>query len=253
MGLEAGRYRFNGESLLPIEIETKLRLYVADSWLTVDGATIALERHFTRFAHSADAQGMVRSADPFLAAVRQALPRTGAWFPRIELTERGELQLWLRPAPERTESVVLWTAPTDPRIEPSIKGPDIDSLEELRAQARDAGATEPVILTANGDVVDGATTCLLWWRDGSLFMPPLEYDRVESVTVTVLRYLAMEAGVTIREQAATPESLAGAEVWAVNALHGIRPATSWVNGPDLTLNEQRVSLWRGWYESLRQA
>ncbi len=251
MSLEPGRYRFNGTALAPLEIDSDLALFVADSWLTVDGTTVALDRHFARFAASADAQGLVRPVDDFVAAVRAALPTTGEWFPRLELTVRGELQLALRPAPERTESVILWSASQDPRTEPSIKGPDIAALEELRSQAREAGATEAVIVSPEGFVVDGATTCLMWWRESSLFVPPAELARVDSVTVSVLRDIASTLGVSVSSEAVTPEQLANTEVWAVNALHGIRSVAGWVNGPDTTIDENRLTSWRRVYNELR--
>ncbi len=253
MSLEPGRYRFNGTALAPLEIDSQVPLFVADSWLTVDGATVALDRHFARFAASADAQGLVRPVDDFLAAVRAALPTTGQWFPRIELTVRGELQLNLRAAPERTDSVTLWSASDDPRTEPAIKGPDIAALERLREQARSAGATEAVILDAEGYIIDGATTCLLWWRDGALTSPPPQFTRVNSVTVSVVNDIAREQGVSLAIEAATPASLEECEVWAVNALHGIRPATAWVNGPRTTVDENRLASWRRVYGDLRRS
>ena len=253
MSLAPGRYRFNGTSLVPLEIDSQLALYVADSWLTRDGQSVALDRHFARFASSADAQGLVRPVDDFLTAVRDAIPSTGEWFPRIELTVRGELQLSLRPAPQLTDSVVLWSAPTDPRTEPAIKGPDISVLETLREQARAAGASEAVITSTEGYVVDGATTCLLWWRDGVLHTPSGDLTRVDSVTVSVLRDIAQNEGVSVVESHTRASELDGCEVWAVNALHGIRPALSWVDGPSLNVDENRLATWRGWYEATRQS
>jgi branched-subunit amino acid aminotransferase/4-amino-4-deoxychorismate lyase len=253
MSLEPGRYRFNGTALVPLEIDSNLAFFVADSWLTVDGATVALDRHLARFAQSADAQGLVRPLDEFFTAVVVAIPSTGAWFPRVELTVRGELQLSLRKAPERTLDVIAWSSPTDPRTEPALKGPDIPALEELRVQARATGATEPVILNSEGFIVDGATTCLMWWREGILYTPPAEYARVDSVTVSVVRDLAAAAGVSVREELAGASDLAGAEVWALNALHGIRPVRSWIGGPELTVDPERLGTWRQWYESARQA
>lgn len=228
-------------------------LYVADSWLTVDGATIALDKHFARFARSAEEQGLVYSPEAFLEAVRDAISGPGAFNPRIELTVRGELMLWMRPAPQRRESIVLWTAPNDPRETPGIKGPDIPSLEVLRTTARDNGADEAVITTANGEIIDGSTTCLLWWREGKAFTPPEEFTRLPSVTVHVITELCAAVGIEISEEAATPQQLDGCEVWAVNALHGIRPVTAWTNGPELATSHSLADHWRPVYEALRQS
>lgn len=253
MSLEPGRYRFNGTALAPLEIDSNLAFFVADSWLTVDGATVALERHLARFAQSADAQGLVRPLDEFFAAVVAAVPSAGAWFPRVELTVRGELQLSLREAPERALDVIAWSSPSDPRTEPAFKGPDIPVLEQLRAEARATGATEAIIHSPEGFIVDGATTCLMWWREGILQTPPADFARVDSVTVSAVRDLADAAGVDVREERARASDLAGAEVWALNALHGIRPVRSWIGGPNLTIDTDRLTTWRGWYETLRQA
>ncbi|MEN9752306.1 MAG: hypothetical protein RLZZ600_1353 [Actinomycetota bacterium] len=253
MSLELGRYRYRVDALEPSDSSGTMPLYVADSWLTVDGATIAIDKHFARFTRSAEEQGLVYSPHTFLESVREAISGPGTVNPRIELTVRGELMLWMRPAPERKASIVLWTAQNDPRETPAIKGPDIPSLEVLRTEARENGADEAVITTASGEIVDGSTTCLLWWRDGKALTPPREFTRLSSVTVQVVAELLASAGIDIAEEAATPAHLEGCEVWAVNALHGIRPVTEWCNGPALATSHPLADHWRPMYEALRQS
>jgi branched-subunit amino acid aminotransferase/4-amino-4-deoxychorismate lyase len=243
------RFRWNGSDLIPADGAPILPLYVADSWLLVDGGVVELQKHFERFAESATAQGLVRPVDAFTAAVTAKLPRTGSWFPRIDLTERGELELWVRPAPKLGETVILATAPSDVRTEPTVKGPDIPALEELRQQARTLGADDAVILNAAGQIIDGATTCLLWWRDGDVFIPPTEARRVDSITVKVARDIAAAHGVAVAEEWATPLQLGGATVWALNSLHGIRQVTSWIDGADLISDLPLLSSWRADYKS----
>ncbi|MFW8746251.1 hypothetical protein, partial [Mesorhizobium japonicum] len=76
----------------------------------------------------------------FWDAAIAALPRTGAWFPRFELRDSGELLLRARPAPElrRDVALVTWEGP-DPRHAPTVKGPDLDRLAEARRSAADLG------------------------------------------------------------------------------------------------------------------
>lgn len=243
------RFRWNGRELTPVDGAPILPLYVADSWLLKDGAVVALERHFARFAASATAQGLVRSVNSFTAAVTAALPHHGNFFPRIDLTERGELELWIRSAPPLFDTIILTTAAMDVRSEPTIKGPDIAALEGLRSLAREEGADDAVILNAAGNIVDGATTCLLWWRDGQIFMPPVEALRVDSVTVNVARDIAQSLGVVVSEEWATPRELAGTTVWALNSLHGIREVSSWVGQPELLSNRSLLAQWRSAYEA----
>ncbi len=252
MTLPSGHYRFNGSALNTLENPGSISLLVADSWLIRDGRVVRLEDHFQRFSDGAAAQGLVTNPRIFLERVRDALPDSGVWFPRIELTSRGELQLLIREAPELTESVSLWTAEHDPRTEPTIKGPDIPALENLRNEAREHGATEAVILSIDGFIVDGATTCLLWWRENQLHIPRREFARVTSVTQKIVESIARDRGVAIVESAHSPQELDECEVWAVNALHGLRPARSWVSGPRLFVDETRLALWRDAYENYRE-
>ena len=245
------RFRWNGRELTPVDGAPVLFLYVADSWLLADGAVVALDQHFARFAASATAQGLVRSVHSFTAAVTAALPRQGSFFPRIDLTERGELELWIRPSPPLFETVILTTAAMDVRSEPTIKGPDLVALEGLRSQAREAGADDAVILNSAGNIVDGATTCLVWWRDGQIFMPPAEALRVDSITVQIVRGIAASLGVSVNEEWSTPADLAGTTLWALNSLHGIREVSRWVGQPELLSDPSQLARWRGAYEELR--
>lgn len=244
------RFRWNGSELIPADGSAILPLYVADSWLVKEGESVAVEQHFERFARSCAVQGLVRPVDAFRTAVLRALPRTEDIFPRIDLTERGELELWIRPAPPLVETIVLATAATDVRSEPAIKGPDIPALNELRASARQRGADDAVILDASGHIIDGATTCLVWWRDGTIFLPPAAAIRVDSVTVNVVTQIAATLGIAVTEEWATPANLDGLTVWALNSLQGIRDVTAWIDGPLTAPNPELLSLWRNRYDAL---
>jgi hypothetical protein len=39
-------------------------------------------------------------------------------------------------------------------------------------------------------------------------------------------------------------------VWAVNALHGIRPITAWIDGPEMAGQSARASVWRARMDAL---
>lgn len=246
------RFRWNGSELVDVTGAPEIPLYVADSFLLNDGKVVAYQRHLGRFAASAEFQGLVRPLDDFLSAVTAALPRTGKLFPRIDLTERGELELHIRPAPALHETIVLATASHDPRVEPTIKGPDIPALNALRAEAQAQGADDAVIVDAQGRIVDGSTTCLIWFAEGGLHLPPSEALRVNSVSVAVARELAAKGGFIVTETWATPADLEGVELYALNALHGIRSVVSWVNGPSLRVNQERLAHWRQQYDLLAE-
>ena len=244
------RFRWNGSELIPADGAPVVPLYVADSWLVSEGNVVALEEHYDRFARSCAVQGLVRPVDAFIAAVTVALPRMGRVFPRIDLTERGELELWIRPAPAPATAIVLATASTDVRSEPTIKGPDLAALNDLRDSSRERGADDAVILDPAGHIIDGATTCLLWWRDGELLTPPAKATRVDSVTVKVVRHIAATHGISVAEEWATPADLADLTVWALNSLHGIRHVTAWIDGPSLSSDPSLLATWRDSYSRL---
>lgn len=246
------RFRWNGSELVDVTGAPEIPLYVADSFLLNEGKVVGYHRHIERFASSAEIQGLVQPVDDFLSAVTAALPRTGVLFPRIDLTERGELELHIRPAPELHETIVLATADHDPRVEPGIKGPDIPALNVLRQEAQQRGADEAVILDKQGRIVDGSTTCFIWFTQGGLHVPPAEAIRVNSTTVATARELAGKGGLSITETWATPADLEGVELYALNALHGIRAVTSWVNGPTLATSPERLTHWREQYNLLAE-
>lgn len=246
--MDVVRFRWNGSQLVDISGAPEIPLYVADSFLLNNGSVVALEKHLTRFSQSAQEQGLIRPLDEFLTAVIAALPLEGSYFPRIDLTERGELELRLRPTPPLRSSTSLITAASDPRTEPAIKGPDIPALAELQSWARTQGADEAVIVDEAGHIVDGATTCLVWGQADTLYIPPVSMPRVASVTVEVFREITTAAGLSWQEASVRPAELQGFCLLALNALHGIQPVTAWIGGPQLQ-QDPRVTSWRTDYEN----
>jgi len=196
-------------------------------------------------------------ADPgptqdFMQAVAGRLPAAGRWFPRVELVlDAGtpHFQLWIRPVPPPGRTVRLWLpAAPDGRTSPGIKGPDLDWLAQQRAAAVAAGADEAVLLSRSGRVLEGATTSILWWRGDEPCAPPEDAGVLPGVTRLILLDLAASIGAAVSFRCPRPDELAGLEVWAVNALHGIRPVTGWV-GADIEPGPAcRVARWQRYLE-----
>jgi len=234
-------------------------LLVADSWLVVDGTARALDVHRDRFVGSvgdADDDGPGLDVAAFWDAAVAALPREGEWFPRVELRAgvagARELRLVLRPAPEQHRSVVLATADHDPRTRPLVKGPDLEALGELRRSVAPLGAEEAVIVDADGLVVEGAWSSVLWWRGDALCMPADDLPRLPGVTARTVLTLAAVLGVDVLHERATPASLDGFEIWSLSALHGVRIATSWVGGPTTAEQPGRRATWQRRLDALRR-
>ncbi|MEU5365701.1 aminotransferase class IV [Streptomyces sp. NPDC005925] len=243
-------------------------LLAADSWLVADGTVRALERHRHRFTTTcAEAAGVPGPLlDLFWAAVVDLLPREpGSWFPRVELRAAdpdapadtvhpgGHRLLYrLRPAPALGSSVRLWgwTVP-DPRRMPRHKGPDLDTLAGVRRKAAAADADEALLVTADGVVLEGAGSSLLWWEGDVLCRPAPELPALPGVTAALLTEHAERTGIEVRPCRRRLSALAGREVWVTNALHGLRPVTAWTESSLRAKEPERAPVWQAWLEGLR--
>lgn len=232
-------------------------ILAADSWLVTAGSALALDLHRSRFLDALP-PGLPAELDPeaFWDAAIATIPREGDWFPRVELREQlgaPQLLLRLRPAPERSRSIVLAThTGRDPRTAPRVKGPDLEAMTRLRTSVQARGAGDAVILTPEGFVAEGSTTCLAWWRGDALAIPQDDIARIDSVTLRSVLALALVGGVDVLREEARPADLEGCEVWALNALHGIRIVTGWLDGPATAEEPGRLESWRRRRDALRR-
>jgi branched-subunit amino acid aminotransferase/4-amino-4-deoxychorismate lyase len=229
---------------------------IVDSWLVAEGQVCAFEAHARRFsAACAELFGIAtEQTRAFMHAVAARLPAEGRWFPRAELALASgtpRLQLWIRPAPAPGHTVRLWLpAAPDTRTRPRIKGPDLDWLARQREAAVAAGADEAVLVSRAGRVLEGSTTSILWWRDDKLCAPDEGAGVLPGITRSVLLDAADASGVPIVFSSPMPAELAGLEVWAVNALHGIRPVTGWV-GADIEPGPvRRAARWQRYLDEI---
>jgi branched-subunit amino acid aminotransferase/4-amino-4-deoxychorismate lyase len=159
----------------------------------------------------------------------------------------------LREAPERKRSVALAThRGRDPRTTPRFKGPDLEAMTRLRTEAQGRGADEAVLLNPHGFVAEGSTTSLAWWRGDALCVPANDIERIDGVTVRSVITIATALGIDVLHESITPAELDGLEVWALNALHGIRIVTSWVDGPAVAEEPGRLGTWQARLDALRK-
>jgi branched-subunit amino acid aminotransferase/4-amino-4-deoxychorismate lyase len=209
---------------------------VVDSFVADNGVIRAVGRHVRRFTTSCAAWGGVdeRLVRAFAARALEAIPSTGQWFPRFELLDLDDIKLALRirPRPPLAASAKLWLAgePVDRRA-PRIKGPDLPALNGLRTCARQAGADEALLTSADGFVLESSHSNVLWWRDDVLCTVPADAPALPGITRGLLLEIAVAQGYEVREESTSPPDLDGLEVWLVNALHGLRPVTEFVGAP----------------------
>ncbi|MEY4321570.1 MAG: hypothetical protein RL167_298 [Actinomycetota bacterium] len=221
------------------EAGSEVKLAVADSWLVEDGKVRDLEAHFDRFTlwvNQMDAE----SADQvpkFLNAVRDAIPLSGSWFPRIELHAEelpgSRLYLRLRESPALHPTAILWSYPeSDPRTNPTVKGPDLSLGMQMRRAAQMHGADEAVILDAQGFIAEGALSSLVWWRNGVLCSSGPDIAWLDSITRKKVFEVAESMGIETRLESAKPDDLVGLEIWSLSSLQGIRLVTDWIDLKD---------------------
>lgn len=230
-------------------------LLVADSFRVRvrDGAAEVrgFSRHLERFAHSvgeALASGVASDRDAdlaaFLADARRRIAAFGEGFPRLELWRDpdGAMRYGcaLRPLPELRPTIALASVSVPPLPGARIKGPNIGAYAALN---RDLDA-EALLVGSDGRVREGATTSLVFWRDERDESGHVvdHGERVASVTEAILLAAAQQRLVgdkphrarvgALRAAPATVAELQRCEVWAVNALHGIRPVTH-IDGTEL--------------------
>ncbi len=225
-------YQFVEGELSPLEMALDDALTVADSFLVQNGTVRALDRHFARFASSISDERTRRQLPGFFASAVAVIPHSGDWFPRLEYRESQpagqKLFLRIRTAPERTESVRLWTlADRDPRTNPAVKGPDLAICQQLRRAANLHGADEAVLVTEDGFIADGALSSIVWWENETLFGPDDTTPWLPSITRELVFELASQAGYQTNQRRARPAELAGCEVWSLSALQGIRAVEAW--------------------------
>lgn len=230
------------------------QLLVADSWLLKDGQARGLDRHRERFLRACGDCGgpTLHQLTEFWRDMTAALPRTGSWFPRVELVAGSlQLRLLLRHAPPLTPEIRVWAAgQPDPRTVPRRKGPDLDTLARVRQRAAGQGAEEAVLIAPSGVVLEAATASLLWWEDDTLCVPAPHLPVLAGVTTGLVQEHALRVGVGPAHRERTLDQLADREVWLVNALHGIRPVVGWEGRPMRVGSAPRAKEWQEWLEGL---
>ncbi|WP_217132017.1 aminotransferase class IV [Leucobacter chinensis] len=224
------------------------RLALADSLLIdiADGTPVArgLPLHLERFRagvreragerHEALLDNFfelaLQSIDEYARANGPAFPRFECWQDRA--TFRFELAL--RPAPKITSKIALTTAQQPAADDAHLKGPNIERYG--RVMKRLGG--EALFVNDRGHAIEGTTTSLVWWREGRLMHAPrvTVRPRVASITERLVTEIADRLGYETGTELCSPLELAETELWALNALHGIRPVTlldgTPLNAPD---------------------
>lgn len=248
-----GLYAWQPDTGLRRDRPDRATLLAADSWLVQEGTCRGLDLHRARFTGAcADAGSYQSEVDGFWPDMLDLLPRTGNWFPRVELVrvpDGHRLRLRIRGAPPRAREITVWAGRGDPRAVPRRKGPDLELLNTLSHEAAEAGAGEALLTTPSGLVLEGSRSCLLWWEGTTLCVPDARLRVLPSITGALIRHAAAEQGITVASRRRRLPDLAGREVWLANALHGIRAVTAWIGSPITPGEAVRAPSWQRWWDA----
>ncbi|GAB3945840.1 aminotransferase class IV [Corynebacterium tapiri] len=224
---------WDGERLQP-GVTGEGHLEAADSYLVADGLVVGRSLHEERFVFGAGDE-----ARPFLQAVREVIPARGRWFPRVE-SRAGRLCVQVRPAPRlRTHSVLWCPDAVDPRVQPTVKGPDLDVLAGWRSASARAGADDALLVGPDGHVHEAANSALVWWEDGRLMVPDAPGHQLDSVTLACTQDVLGAVG----RRPIRAEELMAFPVWVGSSLHGWTAVSRWIlaGGQQVEGHESPVS------------
>ena len=246
MALPELNYFASGEWVDPPSPSHPLKVVAADSFVVDQGKTIGYDQHLSRFAAAITDAGFSLDAEltEFISRCEMWIPREGRWFPRFDLVASREGHFFRyhhRLAPAQQETASLIVAPSDTRLVPHRKGPDLERMGDLRWWAYSRGAQEALILSPEGILVEGAYSAIAVIDPDTdeLALTPRGLPRIPSVTEEIVRTLADDEGLNVVEKPHTLAQLEGKEVWVLSALHGIRAGTSILEGPSLAENDER--------------
>ncbi|MHA3683284.1 aminotransferase class IV [Leucobacter sp. HY1908] len=199
-------------------------------------------------------------------AVRTHPARAVGSFPRLELWDYSvgspqsgarralDLALELRPLPEIRSTIEVTSVERRGAVtHPHRKGPNIELYASLMRQAGgevllvEPGDGAPAGPISQQQIIEGTTTSLVWWDKTGAGFTSASHERVPSVAEAIVSAIASRLGTPLKPGHTTPAELASLEVWAVNALHGIRPVIA-IDGVQMPIVSARFTEFRDLFD-----
>jgi len=209
------------------------------------GALPLLERHLERFELNRRAVGLTSLPDGLgerLLSEASSGPAEGIlrvqWDERLEITRRGLPDLG--PVRLITSSVVHTGYP--------VKTTDREIFDRARAEARERGADEGVLLTPHGYVAEGSLFAIGWFEGMKLRVPSLELGILPSIGRARAIEVARELGMDIEEGGFGRELLDGRPAWITTAVRGV-VAVAELDGVEVPRDERTQALAEGFWPS----
>jgi len=91
-----------------------------------------------------------------------------------------------------------------------------------KREAETRGAVDAIWISSDGEVLEEATSSIVWVRDGSAFTVPADTGILTGTTLDCVRALAGAGGVPILDRRTSVEDLRGAdEILLLSAVRGV--------------------------------
>lgn len=262
-------FHWTPHGFVPTQPVIEPTVLVADSWRVSDGLTWGLEDHLARFMLGIAAQHTIVGSLPSLDVtalqvaiethvtnIAQRHPQMD-FFPRLSVeVHEGQFRvvLLVRPAPAvRSTTTLLMPNFTDPRTRPTVKGPDINLMRGLVAEA----STDDVVLHDGTNVIETTTGALLVWRTPQDLVLCQSAQQLASISAHRIAHHAQSHDLSVTSRPVTIQEMASGEypVWFANTLHGISSVTTISGGTGETLipSHPQTAAWQSawWRRFLR--
>lgn len=225
---------------------------IYETMRTAGGNIVELERHLARLHGSAEgiAMELSYSDDEIRDAVTQTLEAAGNADSRIRVViTRGTGPIALDTRTSESPLMVVFVQPLQfppaeqyergisaqivdvqknvrEAIDPGLKtGNYLPSILALR-KAVEAQGDDAIMVNADGNVAEGATSNLFMVSEGQVSTPSLETGVLAGITRGVVLELSAQAGLPVAETTITPDQLRGAqEVFLTSSVRGVMPVT----------------------------
>ncbi|MCZ6620269.1 MAG: aminotransferase class IV [Gammaproteobacteria bacterium] len=112
----------------------------------------------------------------------------------------------------------------------TVKTTDREQFDRARAEARDAGADEALMLTGDGFVAEGSLFAICWIAEGELYVASLDLGILPSIgrarVIEIAKGEGEGGGIAVHEGRYRREELDGRAVFITTSVRGVVPVKS---------------------------
>ncbi|APT84297.1 aminotransferase class IV [Corynebacterium aquilae] len=161
------------------------------------------------------------------AQLRKELRKKGTFNVKITC-DTGTFLVQHRPDRPVKDKIALWGhLQKDERINPTVKGPDLYWLAQLKNKAQTHGAHEALLVDERGHVIEAIHASVLALKDNTIHISDHPRALPPTMRPLVLNYLTdrFDIDVESHPEGLSPELVRSSEVLLTNSFHGVQQVT----------------------------